>query len=331
MTRRRPSLKILFIADPLPHFDPVAETTLYLMQEAQRRRHRIFWTAPGGLSARGSELYGRVHEVTVLGQGKKDWFKAQASARKKIREFDAVLLRKDPPFDVAYLHHLYLLKMISGETYFMNDPGGILAANEKLMPLAFTDKVPDTLVSANRGELLDFVKEQRGGTILKPLGESGGRGVFYLRGPKADNVEALLETATEGFSRHIVAQAYLPAAKKGDKRILLLGQEILGAFSRKPAPGEHRANLHRGGTARAARVTQADREWVERLRPLLATLGLDFVGLDMIGDALIEVNVTSPMGVHEVNRVHKVRCERRVLDFIEERVTDFFDAPPLRN
>jgi len=318
MPPQRKTLKILYIADPLANFDPVAETTLYIMKEAQRRGHKNFVTTPQGISAHNATVVGRVESLRVLGGKKKNWYEISTPKRTELKRFDAILLRKDPPFDTNYINHLYLLELVSGEVYLMNHPSGILMANEKIMPLPFTGRTPPTLISADDRELSAFIQKQGKGTIIKPLGEAGGRGVFYIRDPLSENIRVILETATAGFTRHVVAQAYVPQGKRGDKRILLLGQEILGAFLRKPAKGEHRANLHAGGSALPAKISRKDREIIELLRPNLARMGLDFVGLDIIGDSLIEVNVTSPMGIHEINKVHHTRCEGKILDYIEE-------------
>ena len=319
MARGKKSLKILFVADPLDRFDPVAETSLYLMREAQRRGHQIFCTEPKDLSARGTQVLAQAHRLKVLGKGKKDWYRIVSTKRLEVKSFDAVLLRKDPPFNMPYLHHLYLLEIISDEVYMMNHPSGVIIGNEKLLPLPFLAKTPDTLVSARRDELLKFIEGQKQGAILKPLSEAGGRGIFWVPRGKANNLNVILETMTQGYTRHVVAQTYLPEARRGDKRILLIGEEILGAFVRIPAQGEHRANLHAGGVAKPTQLTSKDLELVGLLRPVLGRLGLDFVGLDIIAGSLIEVNVTSPMGIHEINQTSRARCERKVLNYLEER------------
>jgi len=324
MARSGKSLKILFISDPLEKFDPVAETTLFIMREAQKRGHQIFSTTPPELNAKGPKVNGRVKKIKITQPRKRDWFQVIEESRKPLTYFDAIMLRKDPPFDTNYLHHLYLLELVSGEVYMMNHPSGILVANEKLFPLPFTDRIPETLVSAHPRELSQFVEKHPKGTIIKPLQEAGGRGIFYIKNPKSDNIRVILETATENFSKYVIAQAYLPAAKKGDKRILLLGQEVLGAFIRKPVSGEHRANLHAGGSAHPAKVSRKDQELVGLLAPSLVRLGLDFVGLDIIGDSLIEVNITSPMGIHEINKTAKTHCEKKVLNYLEDRVNNLF-------
>jgi glutathione synthase len=320
MARRKKSLKFLFVADPLENFDPKAETTLYLMKEATRRGHGVFHCQPKDLSAQSDDIITHCREVRIHPGRRSAWFRTGAVQRKNGKGFSAILLRKDPPFDQNYLHHLYLLELISQQVYMMNHPSGILAGNEKLIALPFHNKVPATLVSASKEELHRFIHKQKKGTVIKPLNYAGGKGVFRIQNLHSENCNVILESATQGFTQHVVAQAYLPVVKQGDKRIMLLGQGVLGAFARIPAPGEHRANLHAGGRAKRARITRQDLELVALLRPTLEHLGLDFVGLDIIGEKLIEVNVTSPMGLNELNKTCGGRSESRVLDFIEEKV-----------
>lgn len=322
MVRRKKKLKILIVADPLDHFDPVAETSLFVMREAHRRGHEIFTTTPLEISSLRSQVWGHVHKIEILKSRKNSWYRILSTKRRELKSFDAILLRKDPPFDLGYLHHLYLLEMISSEVYMMNHPTGIMVANEKLLPLPLGKLTPETLVSAHPKDLMDFIQDHPKGTILKPMGEAGGRGIFYLRGPKADNIKVTLEAATQGWSQYVIAQSYLTAARRGDKRILLLGREVLGSFLRRPAPGEHRANLHAGGTAHPAPLTRQDQDLVAILLPLLEKLQLDFVGLDIIGGSLIEINVTSPMGIYEVNQTAKTRCERNFVNFLETKSSD---------
>ncbi|MCP5467971.1 MAG: glutathione synthase [Deltaproteobacteria bacterium] len=321
MTRLKKTLKLLFVADPLENFDPIAETSLALMREAARRKHRIFFTQPKNLSARGTCLQSHVQELKILSSKQKNaWYQVRSNKVEALENFNAILLRKDPPFDPDYLHHLYLLQLLSHKVYMMNHPRGILLANEKIFTLLFESWAPETLISANRQDLINFIQEQKQGTILKPIGEAGGRGVFYIKHPQSENVNVILESMSHNFSRHIIAQAYLPEAKKGDKRILLLGDQILGAFQRIPAKGEHRANLHAGGRAKKASVSHEEKKLISELQSHLQQLGLDFVGLDLIGNKLIEVNATSPMGLHELNQTAKRQSEKEVIDFLEKKV-----------
>lgn len=321
MSRRKPPLKLLFVTDPLERFDPIRETSLLMMREAGRRGHEIYATRPEQLSARRLSLSSAVQKLKVVGKaGGKDWLRVLETKTRELRSFDAILLRKDPPFDQNYLHHLYLLDLISREVYMMNHPRGVLAGSEKILPLHFPELVPETLISADFETLFDFAKKQKQGTVIKPLNSSGGRGVFLLRHPKAENFRVILEAATDNFSRHVVAQAFLPEVTKGDKRIVLLGGEPLGAFVRRPAKGEHRANLHAGGSAHPAKLSASDRKILDTLQPTLRLMGLDFVGLDVIGDKLTEINVTSPMGLYEINQANGSRTEAKVVDFIEQKI-----------
>ncbi|MFO1464177.1 MAG: glutathione synthase [bacterium] len=327
MSRRRKSLKLLFVADPLAQFHPQRETSLVIMHEAQRRGHRVFATTPERLSSRGRAVEAAVQELKILGIGKTPWHRVLAEQRLELKSFDAVLLRKDPPFDQNYLHHLYLLELLAGEVYMMNHPRGILEANEKLFPLRFPELTPATVVSAEFEVLRDFILAQPQGAVLKPINSSGGRGIFVIPKGRKENFKVILETCTENFTRHVVAQRFLPEIAKGDKRVMLLGGEILGSFIRLPARGEHRANLHSGGSAHPAPVTASDRRIVQALQGSLQDLGLDFVGLDVIGPCLTEVNVTSPMGLAEINLTSGGHSQIQVVDFIENKLNHPTAAP----
>ena len=320
MPRRKKSLKILFVADPLANFNPRRETTLFLMKEAARRGHEVYATTPVELGTYGKEVYANCRKLKILGIGKTQWYKNLLEQRREIKSFDAILLRKDPPFDAEYLHHLQLLDLVSNQVYMMNHPRGILIASEKIEPLLFPAIVPETLISADEAELLRFVNAHPAGSILKPIGMSGGRGVYHIAGPKSPNIRVILDSLTAGFRRHIIAQPFLKQVRQGDKRILTLGQKFLGAFLRKPAPGDHRANLHSGGSLHAAKINARDRQIISILQDPLSELGLDFVGLDIIGGYLTEINTTSPMGLAELKDTGTQGAEAHVLDFIERRI-----------
>jgi glutathione synthase len=272
------------------------------------------------MGTRGKELFALCQKLKILGPGKKPWHHVLLRQRRELKSFDAILLRKDPPFDANYLHHLLLLDLISKEVYMMNHPRGILLAGEKTLPLLYPEIVPDTLISSREDELMGFIQEHPKGTVLKPIGFSGGHGVYLVNGPKSLNLKVILESVTQDFSRFVIAQDFLPEVYRGDKRILLLGGKFLGAFLRKPAKGEHRANLHSGASAHPARLSARDKQIITILQPQLQELGLDFVGLDIIGGFLTEVNVTSPMGVAELRNTGQSGSEKAILDFIERRI-----------
>src|SRR5436190_131092 len=317
---RRKTLKICFVTDPLDCFNPERETTLWIMREAYRRGYEIYAVTPEYLSAQAKKVYGTCLKLKILPKGKRPWYKTLLTQKRELKSFDAVLLRKDPPFNESYFHHLQMLDLIASEVYMMNHPRGILTMGEKFFPLFHPGMGPETLVSCQEAELLRFIDEHPRGAILKPIGTSGGRGVYWIQGPKSPNLKVLLETATEEYSRCVILQPFLKEVKQGDKRILLLGQKSLGAFLRKPAPGEHRANLHAGGTLSPSRVSASEEKIILSLKGELHDLGLDFVGLDLIGPYLTEVNTTSPMGLAELNDTGHPEASSLVVDFIEKRI-----------
>lgn len=240
-----------------------------------------------------------------------------------LKDMDAVFMRKDPPFDMNYVYATYLLEMASEDTFVINDPGGIRGANEKLYALNFPEAIPESTVSKDAGRLKGFLDEVGGEMIIKPLGKCGGEGVFYIK--KGDkNLNALLESSTNFGREFIMAQRYLPEIKEGDKRIILLNGELIGAVSRVPQDDEHRGNIHIGGVAWKCEITKRDRELCQMVAPRLKEDGLYFVGLDVIGDYITEINVTSPTCLVEINDLYGVKLEEQVIDFVEEMVETLY-------
>jgi len=236
--------------------------------------------------------------------------------------FDAIFMRKDPPFDIPYLHATQLLDLAQQEGAFvLNNPAGLRAANEKLYALNFPAVIPPTLVSQNPNRIKDFLEELGGEMIIKPIDGHGGSGVFYVH-RQDRNLNSLLETATREGREQIIAQRYLPEVRQGDKRLIVLNGTPLGCTLRVPRADEHRGNIHVGGTCVKAEVTPRDREICRELAPRLRQDGLYFVGLDIIGDYLTEVNVTSPTGVQEIDALNNVRLEAQVIDFVERTVEE---------
>jgi len=233
--------------------------------------------------------------------------------------FDAIFMRKDPPFDLPYYFATQVLGLVDPRTTFvLNDPRGLREANEKLYALRFPDLIPESLVSADPAHLKAFMDDLGGEMIVKPLDGCGGAGVFHVhRGDR--NLNAILELSTLNGTRLVMAQRYLAAAREGDKRLILLAGEPLGAVLRVPREDEHRGNIHVGARVERARVDACDREICRRMAPRLEADGLYFVGLDVIGGLVTEVNVTSPTGVQEIDRLDGVCLEARVLDFVEAR------------
>jgi glutathione synthase len=237
-----------------------------------------------------------------------------------LEDLHSVWMRKDPPFDLKFFFATHLLSLIDqAKCFVMNDPKGLREANEKLYALRFPEQIPQTLVSSNMERLKDFMEEHGGEMIIKPLDGCGGSGVFYLN-TQDRNTNAILEAATDNGRRLVMGQRYLPEIRQGDKRIIVLNGEPLGAVLRVPLESETRGNIHVGGQCVKTEVTARDREICDALSPLLMADGLYMVGLDVIGSFLTEVNVTSPTGIQEINALDGVRLESRVIDFVEEKV-----------
>lgn len=312
------TLKIGVVMDPVEKIDIDKDTTFVLMLEAQHRGHEIFYMELDDLFVRAGTPYGRSRRIR-LARGTPHYALGQA-ATAMLDNFDVVLMRKDPPFDMKYFFATHLLSLIDEKKCFvMNHPRGLREANEKLYALRFPEQIPQTLVSSDMQRLKEFMEELGGEMIIKPLDASGGSGVFYLN-TQDRNTNSILEAATDNGRKMIMAQRYLPEIRQGDKRIIVLNGEPIGAVLRVPSEEEHRGNIHVGGRCVQTEISVKEREICEALAPYLKEDGLYFVGLDVIGGFLTEVNVTSPTGIQEINELNRVRLESQVVDSIEAQV-----------
>lgn len=311
-------LKIGVVMDPVDKINIDKDTTFVLMLEAQRRGHEIYVMELDDLFSRAGMLHGRYRRLKL----------ARATPHYKLGDFDtgvlddfhSVWMRKDPPFDMKFFFATHLLSLIDQRKCFvMNNPQGLREANEKLYALRFPEQIPQTMVSSNMERLKNFMMELGGEMIVKPLDGCGGSGVFYLN-EQDRNTNSILEAATDGGRRLVMGQRYLPEIRQGDKRIIVLNGEPLGAVLRVPLESETRGNIHVGGSCVKTEVTARDQEICAALAPLLRADGLYFVGLDVIGSFLTEVNVTSPTGIQEINALNGVRLESQVIDFVERQV-----------
>ena len=311
------SLAVAFQMDPLDGINIDADSTFMLALEAQRRKHSLFHYLPQELALIDGRVMARVAEFSVrrkLG----DHFTLGKPQLVDLATMDVVLMRQDPPFDMAYITATHLLEHIHPKTLVVNDPISVRNAPEKLFVTHFDGVMPPTLITADREQILAFRKKHKN-IILKPLFGNGGAGVFHVL-PDDENMNALLELFTQLYREPIVVQKYLPEIREGDKRIILIDGEAKGAVTRVPAAGEARANLHVGGRAVRAKLTTRDREICAAIGPTLKERGLLFVGIDVIGNYMTEINVTSPTGIQEINRLDDVRLERDVWDAIERRL-----------
>ncbi len=310
-----PQLGMAFVMDPPAGIDIQADTTFVLMLEAQQRGHRVYYIDPADLGVREGLPFARLQRITLRREAGRHMDLGPERTAALDDEVDVVFQRKDPPVDAAYVEATQILDLCR-RAQIVNRPSGILAANEKLYALHFRELIPETLVTRHIRQLIDFMDKLGGEMIVKPLDGKGGEGIFHVRTDDR-NLFSILEQATGFGARRTMAQRYLPEVRRGDKRILLLDGEPIGAVMRVPADAETRSNLHVGGRPARATLDDDDRRIVERLAPALRRDGLFFVGIDVIGGRLTEVNVTSPTGVQEINALEGVRLEARILDGVE--------------
>jgi glutathione synthase len=311
-------LTFAFVMDPIETEPMDASTTIVLMREAQNRGHTVLYVDPADLEVDAGRV--RAESVPIeLGAGV-DSIVRRGTARiyDFDHEIDVAFQRKDPPVDRDFIIATQILA-ICNRTIVLNRPTSVISFNEKLLAVEFPDLMPATRVTRRISELRNFMAEQGGQMIVKPLDGKGGEGVFHLTEDDR-NLSSILEQSTEFGTRAIVAQQYLPAIRMGDKRILLLEGEPIGAVLRVPAEAESRANLHVGGKAVQASLDEDDRRIISRVSPFLKDYGLFFVGIDVIGGKLTEINVTSPTGVQEINTLDQSKLETLIIDRVEALV-----------
>jgi glutathione synthase len=312
-------MRVLVIVDPLDRLDLAGDTSYALMLEAQRRDHEV-WTC-------GVEHLGLEHDdpvadarLTVVSPATTpaEAFSLEDRTPIPLEAFDLVLMRKDPPVDVTYLHATWLLDLARAKTTVVNDPSGLRELNEHLAVLRFPDLIAPTIVTRSTRRLHAFLREQGGAIVIKPIEGFGGLGVFVVRAGDP-NTSSLFETAVGAGTRWTIAQKYLPEAVKGDKRIVLCDGEPVGAVLRVPQEAEARGNLHVGGRPVRTELDDDDRAIIRAVAPTLAAHGQVLVGLDVIGGRLTELNVTSPTGIRHIEAIEGKNVSAIVLDALERR------------
>jgi glutathione synthase len=309
-------MRIAFQMDPIEHVDIAADSTFRIALEAQARGYELYVYTPDKLIYRQGRILARARKV-ALDRVKGAHFRAEPEAILDLAQVDVVWLRQDPPFDMAYITSTHLLDMIHPKTLVVNDPFWVRNSPEKLLVLNFPDLTPPTMIARDLATIRDF-RAEHGDVILKPLYGNGGAGVFRLD-PNDRNLASLHELFT-GISREpLIVQKYLPDVTKGDKRIILVDGAPIGAINRVPQAGETRSNLHVGGRAEKIGLTDRDREICAAIGPTLRDKGQVFVGIDVIGDWLTEINVTSPTGLQELERFDGTNGAALIWDAIEVR------------
>ena len=310
------SLNVAVQMDPIGQINIAGDSTFALMLEAQRRGHRLFYYEPNMLALREGRLLANGCDVTVRDEPGRH---ASLSEPRDVdlSSFDVVHMRQDPPFDMTYITITHMLEHIHPGTLVVNDPAEVRTAPEKLYVLQYARFMPPTLITRDVLTIRKF-RDEFGDIILKPLYGNGGAGVFRLAHGD-ENFAALVELFTLSFREPFIAQRYLADVRKGDKRIILVDGEPVGALNRVPAVGEHRSNMHIGGRPEPAELTDRDREICAAIGPDLKARGLIFVGIDVIGDYLTEINVTSPTGIREIKRFGGPDIAALIWDAIETR------------
>jgi glutathione synthase len=310
-------LRVACQMDPIELVDIAGDSSFAMLLEAQERGHSLFCYPPASLTLDGTTVVATGRPATV--RDKKGNHVTQGEPQRvDLSEWDVVLLRQDPPFDMQYITTTHLLERIHPKTLVVNDPAHVRNAPEKIWVLDFPDLMPPTMVTRDASEVRTF-RERHGDIIVKPLFGNGGAAVFRLKADDS-NLNSLLELFT-GMSRDLfMVQQYRPEVTAGDKRIILVDGAIAGAINRVPAAGETRSNMHVGGRPEPVDLTPRDREICARLGPELKRRGLIFTGIDVIGDYLTEINVTSPTGIRQVKRFGGADIAALIWDAIEMRV-----------
>jgi len=311
------SLKVAIQMDPIGVIDIDGDSSFRIAEEAQMRGHQLFYYTPDKLSYREGRVMARGWPLTVR-RKMGDHFTLGDEQDIDLSEWDVVWLRQDPPFDMGYITTTHLLDMIHPETLVVNNPFWVRNYPEKLLVLEFPNLTPSTMIARDLETIKEF-KAKHGDIILKPLYGNGGAGVFRL--DKNDrNLTSLHELFT-GINREpLIAQKFLPAVSNGDKRIILVDGEAVGAINRVPAPGETRSNMHVGGRPEKAELTKRDIEICSIIGPLLRKKGQVFVGIDVIGGYLTEINLTSPTGIQELERFDSINIAEKIWQVIEAKV-----------
>lgn len=311
------TLKIAVQMDPIASINPMGDSTFALMLEAQARGHQIAYYTPDTLALRDNVLSASLAPITVIDKPKGEHFNLGDFARHNLDTFDVVLMRQDPPFDMNYITISHLLERIHPRTLVVNPPADVRNAPEKILVTEFPDLMPPTLVTRDRAMIHAFRREH-GNIILKPLYGNGGAGVFFIQ--EGDhNLNSLIELFEQNYREPFMVQRYLPDVRKGDKRIIIVDGEPVAGLNRIPAEGEARSNMHVGGRPELSELTAREREICARIAPALKARGMIFVGIDVIGDYLTEINVTSPTGIREIKRFGGPDIAALIWDAIEKK------------
>ena len=311
------SLKVAVQMDPIDTITPTGDSTFAMMLEAQGRGHELLYYTPGTLALRGKTVSALAAPVEVFDKPKGEHFALGAFERVDLSTQDVLLMRQDPPFDMNYITLTHILERLHPKTLVVNPPAAVRNAPEKILVTDFPELMPPTLVTRDR-EMIRAFRKEHGNIIVKPLYGNGGAGVFFIQ--EGDhNLASLIELFELSFREPFMVQKYLPDVRKGDKRIILVDGEPVAGLNRIPADGEARSNMHVGGRPELSELTAREREICTTIGPALKERDMIFVGIDVIGDYLTEINVTSPTGIREIKRFGGPDIAVMIWDAIERR------------
>jgi len=308
-------MKFLFIIDPIESLNTSTDSSFALMLESQKRKHDIFYCELRDLFIEKEKPCAQSKQISV--QHSQNYWKLIRENKNELKNFDCIFMRKDPPVDQNYLSATYILERVSQKTLIVNNPASLRNFNEKLSVFYFPDLIPPTLVSAKIEDIFKFQNDVGGNIVIKPVYGHGGDGVYFLS-QKDPNKRSLLQALTRNETVSIITQKALPEGVLGDKRIILFNGDPIGAIMRVPKKGDFRANLHVGGSCKKIALTKNDKLICKKVGGFLKKNGVLFAGIDVIGNYLIEINITSPTCLQELDRLNKMNSASILIDIIEE-------------
>ena len=312
------NLNIAFLMDPLESLDLNGDTTFALALEAQRRKHKISFFKPEDLILKSNNVYANICKLELSSINNKNDFKYHETFIKPLKDYDVIMMRQDPPFDMAYITATHILEKLTKSTLVVNNPAEVRNSPEKIFVTNFSHLMPKTIITRNLKVIENFRNEYND-IIVKPLYGNGGQGIFHVL-PNDENFNSILEMFFCQNKEPLMIQEYLKDVRDGDKRIILLNGEPVGAINRIPKKGESRSNMHVGGKPEKTQLTKRDRFICDEISDSLKKKGLYFVGIDIIGEYITEINVTSPTGIREIRALESVVIEEMFWDFIEKKI-----------
>ena len=314
----RHRLKIALQMDPLEKLDLRGDSTFILGLEAIKRGFELYFYSPSNLIYKNNNVYAKAKNLDLAFENGKETFNYGKVKILKLSSIDVILMRQDPPFDMSYITATHILEKIASQTLILNNPFHVRNAPEKVFVTEFSKFMPETLITRETNEIIKF-KNKNKNIIIKPLYGNGGEGVFYIK-DNDSNFNVIIENFLNLNEEQFIIQSYIPEVKKGDKRIILIDGEVVGAINRIPAKNENRSNMHVGGKPIKTSLNKNDKLICETISPHLKAKGLFFVGIDVIGNYLTEINVTSPTGIREINRLNKTNIEKIFWDKTLEKL-----------